>query len=170
MGCLKMASPDKFYILAEDTGLLLNKMDLKLSVAESCTGGLISAKITDVPGSSLYFIGGVVAYSNEVKNTLLGVSWEELHRYGAVSPEVALSMAEGVKELVPADLGLAITGIAGPASDCSEKPVGLVYIAISGPCGNRVDKFDFRGSRNEIREKSLISSLEMIIVYLQNMR
>jgi PncC family amidohydrolase len=164
-----MASSAKSYRLAENIGLLLNKKGLKLSVAESCTGGLISTKITEVPGSSVYFIGGVVAYSNEVKNKLLSVSWEELYRYGAVSPEIAISMADGVKELVPADLALAITGIAGPVSDCSEKPVGLVYIAISGPCGNRVDEFNFRGSRSEIREKSLISSLEMIIVYLQNL-
>ncbi|NTW04655.1 MAG: CinA family protein [Peptococcaceae bacterium] len=157
------------YTLTEEAGLLLRKKELKLSVAESCTGGLISAKITDIPGSSVYFIGGVVAYSNKIKNALLSVPWEELDKYGAVSSEVALSMAKGVKELMQTDLALGITGIAGPVSDCSKKPVGLVYIAISGPCGNLVDEFNFRGSRIEVREKSLISSLEMVVTYLQNL-
>ena len=116
--------------LEEAVGHLLAEKGLTVAVAESCTGGLIAHRLTNVPGSSAYFLGGVVAYANEVKERVLGVRPETLRRYGAVSREVALEMARGVRRLLGADIALSATGIAGPAGGTPEKPVGLVYVAL----------------------------------------
>ena len=117
--------------IEKQTVELLKSKKLKLATAESCTGGLISKRITDVSGSSEVFEGGVVCYSNRFKENVLGVSPETLKKYGAVSRETAREMVKGVLSLTKADIAVAVTGIAGPSSDDTNKPVGLVYIAVS---------------------------------------
>jgi len=114
-------------------GTLLRNQHLHLAVAESCTGGLLGATLTAIPGSSDYFLGGVIAYSDAVKTALLGVSPQTLQSHGAVSDEVAREMATGARTHLRADLAAAITGVAGPTSDASSKPAGLVYVAVAGP-------------------------------------
>jgi PncC family amidohydrolase len=112
---------------------LLTSRSLRVAVAESCTGGLLGAVLTAVPGSSDYMLGGVIAYANQVKTGLLGVPAPMLAEHGAVSEPVARAMAEGVRSRLGADLGASITGVAGPASEGSDKPPGLVYVAVAGP-------------------------------------
>jgi len=124
--------------LAAEVGALLTKRGWTLATAESCTGGLIGHHLTNVPGSSTYFVGGVVAYANRVKEEILGVPRELLLTHGAVSGEVALAMAQGVQRLLDTDIGLAVTGIAGPSGGTPEKPVGTIFIAISSPSGDEV--------------------------------
>ena len=118
-------------MLAEEVGKLLRSKGLTVSVAESCTGGRLGDMLTDVPGSSDYFIGGVISYGNDAKVSLLGVKPRTLKAKGAVSEEVAIQMAAGVRTKVGADIGIGITGIAGPAGGTPTKPVGLVYVAVS---------------------------------------
>ncbi|MFZ5642373.1 MAG: CinA family protein [Bacillota bacterium] len=146
----------------KEIGPLLVKMGLLLGLAESCTGGMISARITDVSGSSSYFAGGVVAYDNRVKEEVLGVPAKELELHGAVSQQVASSMARGVKKLLKTDFGLSVTGIAGPGGGSPEKPVGLVYIALDGPRDNLVKEYHFRGNRSEIRMAAMEEALEIL--------
>lgn len=114
-------------------GEALRARGLRVAVAESCTGGLLGAAITAIPGSSDYMLGGVVAYANEVKTAQLGVPPEVLATRGAVSEEVARAMAEGVRARLHADVGAAITGVAGPGSDSADKPAGLTWVAVAGP-------------------------------------
>jgi PncC family amidohydrolase len=135
-------------------------------VAESCTGGLLAAAITDQPGSSAYFQGGVVAYTNEVKRALLGVPEDLLDKHGAVSAEVARAMAEGVRRLLRADLGVSITGIAGPEADGTSKPVGLthLWLAAEGPGEGR--SFTFKGDRWENRRRSVDEALNLLLAHL----
>ncbi len=147
-------------------GKLLLDNNLKLAVAESCTGGMICQKITNTPGSSAYLLGGVVSYSNSLKALYLGVSSSLLEKYGAVSREVAEEMAVGVRAKSNADIGLAVTGIAGPDGGSAEKPVGTVYIAIATSEENWVTKFHFQGDRNQIREITAQSGLDLIRKYL----
>jgi nicotinamide-nucleotide amidase len=147
-------------------GKLLLENNLKLAVAESCTGGLICRKITNNSGSSAYLLGGVVSYSNSLKTIFLGVSPDLLRFRGAVSREVAEEMAVRVREKSEADIGLAVTGIAGPEGGSEEKPVGTVYIAIATSEENWVTKFHFNGDRNQIREISAQSGLDLIRKYL----
>jgi nicotinamide-nucleotide amidase len=147
-------------------GRLLLENNLKLAVAESCTGGLICRKITDTPGSSSYLLGGVVSYSNSLKNIYLGVSSSLLDTVGAVSREVAEEMAVGMRQKSGADIGLAVTGIAGPDGGTEEKPVGTVYIAIATAEENWVTKFHFIGDRRQIREITAQSGLDLIRKYL----
>ena len=147
-------------------GKLLIENNLKLAVAESCTGGLICRKITNSPGSSAYLLGGVVSYANSLKTIYLGVSPDLLEKHGAVSREVAEEMAVGVRAKSGADIGLAVTGIAGPDGGSDEKPVGTVYIAIATTEENWVTKFHFYGNRNQIREISAQSGLDLIRKYL----
>ncbi len=123
----------------------------KLATAESCTGGLIAKLITDVPGASEVFPGGVVSYSNEIKKEFLGVDGEVLAEYGAVSHRVAIQMAEGVRHKMGADWGIGVTGIAGPGGGTPDKPVGLVYIAIASKVRSRVLKFNVDGDRENVR-------------------
>ncbi len=124
-----------------------------LGIAESCTGGLVSDCITNLSGSSTFFVGGVVAYSNEVKSALLGVPAELLASRGAVSAEVALAMAQGVRRLLRCDVGIATTGIAGPTGGTPQKPVGTVFIAACSPVGERVEHH--RWSADRIGNKRL---------------
>jgi nicotinamide-nucleotide amidase len=147
-------------------GRLLTENNLKLAVAESCTGGLICRRITNTPGSSAYLLGGVVSYADSLKTIFLGVSPDLLRSHGAVSREVAEAMAVGVREKSKADIGLAVTGIAGPDGGSKEKPVGTVYIAIATSNENWVTKFHFHGDRNQIREISAQSGLDLIRKYL----
>ena len=126
--------------LEEAVGRLLAERGLTVAVAESCTGGLIAHRLTNVPGSSAYFLGGVVAYANEVKERVLGVRPETLRRYGAVSRETALEMARRVRRLLGADIALSATGIAGPAGGTPEKPVGLVYVALAAEDCERCER------------------------------
>lgn len=147
-------------------GKLLLENNLKLAVAESCTGGLICRRITNNSGSSAYLLGGVVSYSNSLKTIFLGVPPDLLQIRGAVSREVAEQMAVKVREKSEADIGLAVTGIAGPGGGSEEKPVGTVYIAIATSEENWVTKFHFNGDRNQIREISAQSGLDLIRKYL----
>lgn len=117
--------------LAEKAVKKLKEQNKTLALAESCTGGWVSKIITDVSGASAVYQGGVCSYSNEVKMSILGVKEETLASYGAVSEQVAVQMAEGVKKALNSDIGIGITGIAGPFSDNTNKPVGLIYVAIS---------------------------------------
>jgi nicotinamide-nucleotide amidase len=143
-------------------GQLLNKNNLTLATAESCTGGYLAHMITSVPGSSRYFKGSVIAYSNEVKIAQLGVSAEDLKQYGAVSEEVAKAMAEGVRKELNADIAIATTGIAGPDGGTVEKPVGTVWIAYSDKYKTLAKKFNFSRDRTFIVHWSALAALNMI--------
>ena len=152
--------------IEKQTVELLKSKKLKLATAESCTGGLISKRITDVSGSSEVFEGGVVCYSNRFKENVLGVSPETLKKYGAVSRETAREMVKGVLSLTKADIAVAVTGIAGPSSDDTNKPVGLVYIAVSDGKSTIVKKLlnNFTGDvRDQNRSISADTALEMIM-------
>ena len=152
--------------IEKQTVELLKRKKLKLATAESCTGGLISKRITDVSGSSEVFEGGVVCYSNRFKENVLGVSPETLKKYGAVSRETAREMVKGVLSLTKADIAVAVTGIAGPSSDDTNKPVGLVYIAVSDGKSTVVKKLlnNFTGDvREQNRSISADTALEMIM-------
>ena len=143
-------------------GQLLNKNNLTLATAESCTGGYLAHMITSVPGSSRYFKGSVIAYSNEVKIAHLGVSAEDLKQHGAVSEEVAKAMAEGVRKELNADIAIATTGIAGPDGGTVEKPVGTVWIAYSDKYKTLAKKFNFSRDRTFIVHWSALAALNMI--------
>lgn len=154
--------------LEEVTGDLLCKNGKTLAVAESCTGGLLGHRITNIPGSSDYFIQGVQSYSNQAKQQLLGVPADLIENHGAVSSQTAQAMADGVRHLSGADFGLAITGIAGPGGGTPEKPVGLVYTALSWDNGVRVEKNDFFGDRETVKFRSSQKSLDMLRIHLIN--
>ncbi len=141
---------------------LFRERELTLALAESCTGGLIAKRITDLPGSSAYFSQGIVAYANEAKERLLGVPAELLVNVGAVSREVAEAMANGVRERAGCDLGLAVTGVAGPDGGSEEKPVGTVYIALADAEGCRVERFRFGGSRDKVRIRTAVMALDWL--------
>ena len=154
-------------LLLQKIGNIFNKKNWTLAVAESCTGGLLSDIITDLPGSSKFFLGGVIAYSNQVKLDLLKVSSEMLRKSGAVSSEVALLMSLGIRDILGSSVGVAITGIAGPGGGSQEKPVGLVYIAVITPQANVVERFVFPGNRREIKIQAAKTALELIIQALK---
>jgi nicotinamide-nucleotide amidase len=141
----------------------LTEKGMTLAVAESCTGGLVSHRITSVPGSSEYFKGGVVAYSNDVKTFLLYVSRELLEKHGAVSAQVARAMAKGAKSALDADIAVAITGIAGPAGGSEEKPVGLAHIAFASNEGIKTKKVLFEGDRESLKEQFAQAVLEFVL-------
>ena len=148
--------------LEEVVGEMLRAAKKTVALAESCTGGLISKRITDVSGSSDYFEGAFVSYSNRWKKTLLGVSGETLKHHGAVSEETAREMAENVRQKAGTDFGLSATGIAGPTGGTKEKPVGLVYMAISDGKKTVARKFNFRGDREWVRYRASQAALNMI--------
>jgi nicotinamide-nucleotide amidase len=133
-----------------------------VAVAESCTGGLLGGRLTTLPGSSDYFLGGVVAYADSVKTGLLRVPQEQLDAHGAVSPQVAGSMAHGVRSLTGATYGLSTTGIAGPAGGTTDKPVGLVYIGCAGPQGERVAEHRIGGDRQTVRRWTVTAALHLL--------
>lgn len=148
--------------MEEVVGLRLAVNGFTLAVAESCTGGLISRRLTEVAGSSSYFMEGVVTYSNEAKTRLLGVPSEMIERHGAVSAEVAEAMAEGVKERAGCDFGLAVTGIAGPGGGSDEKPVGLVYIALSDDAHTEHKRLLLPGDRYLVRWRASQFALDLL--------
>lgn len=141
---------------------LLKEKSLTVSTAESCTGGLLAGRLVNVPGISEYFKEGYITYSNEAKEKLLGVSHETLERFGAVSKETALEMAEGCQKAAKADIGIGITGIAGPDGGTDEKPVGLVYIGCCCKGCSQVKEFRFHGNRSRIRECSVAHGLILL--------
>jgi nicotinamide-nucleotide amidase len=136
-------------------------LKLKLAVAESCTGGMLGERLTNIPGSSDVFLGGVIAYHNDVKKELLGVRAEDLERHGAVSEQVALQMAAGIRERTGADVGVSVTGIAGPGGGTAEKPVGLVWVAVHS-LDAKARRFHVGGDRAEIRQRAAQAALEMV--------
>jgi len=133
-----------------------------LATAESCTGGLIAARITSVPGASAVFLGGVVRYSNAVKRDLLGVPREVLDRVGAVSAECAEAMASGARQRLGSDVAVSVTGIAGPDGGTPQKPVGLVYFGLASPGGVRSERCLFEGDRETIRRSAAERALELL--------
>src|SRR5687768_16605925 len=143
-------------------GDLLVERNMRIAVAESCTGGLIMSRLTDVPGSSRYVDRGIVAYTNEAKVELLGVSAELIARHGAVSDEVAEAMAAGARERSRAHVGIGVTGIAGPQGGTPEKPVGTVAIAAVTPAGSRVRTFRFMGERQMVKFQASQAALDMV--------
>lgn len=145
---------------------ILTAKKLTLSIAESCTGGLLSNRLTNIPGSSKYFKAGFIVYSNEAKIKLLKVPPIILEKYGAVSKECAISMAKNVRKLTKADIGIAITGIAGPSGGSILKPVGLVFIAVYFKNKIICEKFKFSGKRLEIKKKSADKALELLQICL----
>lgn len=145
---------------------LLKRRKRTLALAESCTGGLVSNWLTDVPGASSVFRGAVVAYANTVKEKALGVSRQTLSRHGAVSAETAREMAQGARRALDASIGISITGIAGPSGDTAQKPVGLVYIALSDTRGTVVRRHRFVGSRDRIRQKAARAALQLLRLHL----
>lgn len=149
-------------------GELLRQHQQTLVTAESCTGGLIGHLLTNVPGSSAYYLGGVVAYAYEAKVALLGVDWEMLQKYGAVSEEVALQMARGARTALNGDIAVSVTGIAGPGGGMPNKPVGLTWIAISTPKDERAQRFVWQGDREGNKQYSALAALQMVIDYLRN--
>ncbi len=152
--------------LEEVTGRLLKKAKATLATAESCTGGYIAHRITGVPGSSEYFNGSVVAYSNQVKRDVLNVKEETLQEFGAVSQQVAEQMAAGVKNMLGATYAIATTGIAGPGGGTEEKPVGTVWISIDGPQGRESKKFTFGDQRDRNIIRTGNAALGMLRNYL----
>jgi nicotinamide-nucleotide amidase len=141
---------------------VLSREKLWLAAAESCTGGLIAHRLTNVPGSSECFLGGVVAYSNALKEALLGVSKQTLGAVGAVSEKVAREMAEGARDRFGADITVAVTGIAGPGGGTPDKPVGLVYLAVAWQGGCDVARMEFSGTREEIKGQTADAALTMV--------
>ncbi|MFH1524476.1 MAG: CinA family protein [Chloroflexota bacterium] len=153
--------------LETQIGDLLRQRGLKLAIAESCTGGLIGHRITDVPGSSDYFIGGVVAYAYEAKVALLGVSWDTLKAYGAVSRETVLEMAVGVRRALDADLAISVSGIAGPGGGLLNKPVGTTWVGLAAAEGQWARVFCFPGDREQNKTSAADAALQLLMDYLQ---
>ena len=152
--------------LEEEVGALLKEHKLIIAVAESATGGAISDLLTNVSGSSDYFRGSVVSYDNEIKAGVLGVRNETLEKYGAVSSQIAVEMAEGVRKLMNTDIGLSDTGIAGPTGATPEKPVGLFYIGLSSRRGVQVEEHLFHGDRIENKRSAAKAALRLLRGYL----
>ena len=148
--------------MAAAVGQLLATHSKTMAVAESCTGGLIAHKITSVAGSSDYFTGGVVAYSNRLKELYLGVAGELLTEFGAVSSQVAGAMADGIRQRTASDIGIGVTGIAGPTGGSREKPVGTVYFGLASDNGQKTFHFHFSGNRRQIQEISAQTGLDLI--------
>jgi nicotinamide-nucleotide amidase len=144
-------------------GRLLSKQKLTIALAESCTGGLIGHRLTQVPGSSTYLDRGVVCYSNQAKTDMLGVPQELIARHGAVSREVAAAMAQGIRTNGSASVGLSVTGIAGPGGATATKPVGLVFVSLDGGAGEPITKeFHFHGDRSMIKQRSSQAALDLL--------
>lgn len=140
---------------------------LTLATAESCTGGLVSDRITDISGSSDYFPGGVVTYSNEAKVNLLGVSWDTLNKHGAVSEKTVLEMAHGARKIFNADIGISVSGIAGPNGGLPDKPVGTTWLGLAANDGEWARHFVWNGDRVQNKQHSSEAALQFVIDYLE---
>ena len=147
-------------------GSALNRRGWTLALGESCTGGLIAHRITEIPGSSEYFLGGVVAYSNPIKESLLNVQPETLEAMGAVSEETAREMARGAREVMRAAVGVSVTGIAGPGGATEGKPVGLTFISVITPDGEWVERHVFEGDRHANKQASAEAALKLLLQVL----
>jgi PncC family amidohydrolase len=152
--------------LEYQVGVLLTQMGLSLAVAESCSGGLLSHLITNVPGSSVYYLGGIISYANETKINILGVTQSTLERYGAVSRETALEMARGARLLLAADISLSTTGIAGPGGGTPQKPVGLTWIGLSSQDYESARQFMWQGDRLAVKQQTAKQALRILLDFL----
>jgi PncC family amidohydrolase len=153
--------------LAGRAGDLLTEAEETLATAESCSGGLIAHYVTSNAGSSRYFRGGAVAYENDVKERILGVSAATLQAHGAVSGPVARAMAEGARKAFRTGWGVGVTGVAGPGGGTPEKPVGLVHIAVAGPGGTEAGRYVFKGDRLNVKEETARMALKLLVERLQ---
>jgi PncC family amidohydrolase len=149
-------------------GALLRQRGLRLATAESCTGGLIADRLTNVPGSSEYFLGGIVAYAYEAKVALLQVSWDTLKIYGAVSRETVLEMARGAREALAADIAISVSGIAGPGGGLPNKPVGTTWLGLCARDNERAQLCEFDGDRVANKALAADAALHMLMDYLQD--
>ncbi len=147
---------------------MLRSRGLKLATAESCTGGLIADRLTDVPGSSDYFLGGVVAYAYEAKVAVLNVSWDTLHAHGAVSRETVLEMARGARLALGADIAVSVSGIAGPGGGLPDKPVGTTWLGLSTADGEWTRKFVWDLDRRGNKELSAEAAMQFVADYLRD--
>ena len=154
--------------LEEIAGEYLKARGLRLAVAESCTGGLIGHRLTNVPGSSAYFQGGITAYSYEAKHRLLGVSWDFLSQRGAVNRETVLQMARGARQALGAEIAVSVSGIAGPDGGSAEKPVGLTWIGLSAPDFEDAWRYIWPGNRLQVKEQSAEEALRRLVEYLES--
>jgi len=154
--------------LEQKVGELLSERNYTLSLAESCTGGLICSRLTDIPGSSDYLVGGVVTYSNAAKTNLIGVNTDTLNKYGAVSPETATEMVLGVRDLFKSDVGISVTGVAGPGGGSDEKPVGLVYVGVCIKDNLTIKQFNFGHNRRGNKLLSSQAALNLLRMKLLN--
>ena len=147
-------------------GDLLRQHGLRLAVAESCTGGLIGHRLTNVAGCSTYYMGSITAYAYEAKVRLLNVRWETLEKHGAVSGETVMEMARGVRHALAADIGLSVSGIAGPSGGTPEKPVGRVWVGLSSPEDDVAEQYLWEGDRIQNKEHSAQAALQLLADYL----
>lgn len=151
-------------------GKLLRERGWRLAVAESCTGGLVGHRLTNIPGSSTYYMGSVTAYAYEAKVRLLGVQWKTLEIDGAVSEPVVLEMARGVRRALAADVGLSVSGIAGPSGGTEDKPIGLTCFGLSTPQHEQTWQFIWQGDRLQNKEQSAEQTLQLLVNYLRSSR
>ncbi len=150
--------------------MLLQERRLKLGLAESCTGGLLGHRITNVPGSSEYFMGGVISYAYDAKVSILGVSWETLKTFGAVSHETVLEMARGAKKLFNVDIAVSVSGIAGPGGGTVDKPVGTTWVGLVANDVEWTREFHFDGNRVQNKTASAGAALQMLLDYLLELK
>jgi PncC family amidohydrolase len=148
-------------------GEKLRDSGLRLAVAESCTGGLVGHRITNVPGSSTYYMGSVTAYAYEAKVRLLEVEWATLEQHGAVSPETVEEMARGVRRALAADIGVSVSGIAGPGGGSADKPIGLVWMGLSVSDRDWTREYHFDGDRLAVKEQAAEEALRLGLDYLE---
>lgn len=160
-----LTKQENIVLLATKIFEILATHQLTICTAESCTGGLISAFLTELPGSSSYFLGGIVSYSNELKIDLLGVREQTLEEFGAVSEACAIQMAEGALKETGADIAIAITGIAGPSGGSVEKPVGTVFIGTAHKKKTTIQKYHLKGDRSGIRMESVDLALQQVLKF-----
>lgn len=153
--------------LAASVGRALLARSARLAIAESCTGGLVGSRVTGVPGSSRYLLGGIVAYHNNTKTVLLRVPHRMLGRFGAVSAPVAAAMARGARKVFKAEIAVAVTGVAGPGGGSAGKPIGLVYVAVCGFGRTRCRRVVFTGERQRVREQASDLALIMLLEHLE---
>ena len=155
------------YSLEAQIGRLLRERGLKLALAESCTGGLIGDRITNLPGSSEYFWGSLVTYAYEAKAAVLHVSWDTLNTHGAVSQETVLEMARGARASLGTDIAISVSGIAGPGGGTEEKPVGTTWICLSTAGGEWARRFQFEGDRLQNKTSAADAALQLLLDYLE---
>lgn len=155
-------------LIEAQVGKLLLEKNLTIACAESCTGGLVMHRLTNIAGCSTYFVGGTVAYSNQIKHSVLGIQENTLNVFGAVSEQVATAMARGARAVYGADIAIGVTGIAGPGGGTAEKPVGLTYIGLTTPQMSIVQRFEWTEDRITNKELSATTALKMVLNYLEN--